>query len=458
MASMVDDFAATTTIGERIAAPTQHAVRAPKTGSQGPIFGVPPKLEIGLKEEYVSRVMLLCCLWVSINALSAQVMVDPHLGHGHGAHVLNETPFCLLAKSARGAGAAALVAQATTAPGVYVFGELLAMPSIQDLATSEGHAPSHQLLKIFAYGTWSDYNQNRSSLPELNSVQEVKLRHLTIVSLAMQARVSRSPVHRCLPIEELNKMREYLDSIPKLEDLLIEGIYAGVFNGRLDQHRARVEITSSIGRDVRSDSPPKESKASSESTRRAQVSTSVPPTTAMEVDPSAAAPAPSAQVDTTSLIPESSHSIASMTTSLSSWIMTISTLLTSLDRHLAQLTADGINELRSQQEHDKAVQAVLDENGKESTITGGILGKGKERERRAGAGAQHGLSEPSGGWGLGATRLGVCASSAAAAPVGGVSGDDAGDMNIDSTGRDALGSLTRNAKSLAGRLRKRGRT
>ena len=34
-------------------------------------------------------------------------------------------PFLLLAKSARGAGAAALIDQVTAAPGVYVFAELL---------------------------------------------------------------------------------------------------------------------------------------------------------------------------------------------------------------------------------------------------------------------------------------------------------------------------------------------
>ena len=39
-------------------------------------------------------------------------------------------PFLLLAKSARGAGAAKLVEQATAAPGVYVFGELLNVPSL----------------------------------------------------------------------------------------------------------------------------------------------------------------------------------------------------------------------------------------------------------------------------------------------------------------------------------------
>ncbi|SGY62907.1 BQ5605_C007g04752 [Microbotryum silenes-dioicae] len=437
MASMVDDFAATTTIGERVAAPTQHAVRVANTGPRAPVFGVPPKLETA----HTTR--------------SAFPGSTPRAFTNSKSSNCNPQPFCLLAKSARGASAAALVAQATAAPGVYVFGELLAMPSIQDLATSEGHASSLELLKIFAYGTWSDYHQNRSSLPELGPVQEVKLRHLTIVSLAMQARV--------IAYSTLLSTLE-LDSIPKLEDLLIEGIYAGVFDGRLDQHRARIEITSSIGRDVRSDPITEPVKATSDTSLSPSA-----PTTEMEVDPSATAPTPSTRIDTTSLIPESSHSIASMTTSLSSWLVTISSLLSSLDRHLAQLTADGINDLRAQQEHDKAVQKVIDENAKDSITmnTAGMVGKGKERERRSGTGvvgAQLHFSDPSGGGassGAGTRGGGAASSVSAAGPVGGGGGGEGefvGDMDIDSTGPDALGSLTRNAKTLAGRLRKRGRT
>jgi COP9 signalosome complex subunit 7 len=42
-------------------------------------------------------------------------------------------PFLLMAKSARGAAAAKLCADACAAPGVFVFGELLDVPSIQDV-------------------------------------------------------------------------------------------------------------------------------------------------------------------------------------------------------------------------------------------------------------------------------------------------------------------------------------
>jgi COP9 signalosome complex subunit 7 len=42
-------------------------------------------------------------------------------------------PFLLMAKSAKGAAAAKLVQDATSAPGVFVFSELLEMPNVQEV-------------------------------------------------------------------------------------------------------------------------------------------------------------------------------------------------------------------------------------------------------------------------------------------------------------------------------------
>ena len=42
--------------------------------------------------------------------------------------------FMLLAKTAKGAAAVELIKQALEAPGVYVFGELLDMPNIQEVS------------------------------------------------------------------------------------------------------------------------------------------------------------------------------------------------------------------------------------------------------------------------------------------------------------------------------------
>ena len=42
-------------------------------------------------------------------------------------------PFLLMSKSAKGAAAAKLIENATSAPGVFVFAELLELPNIQEV-------------------------------------------------------------------------------------------------------------------------------------------------------------------------------------------------------------------------------------------------------------------------------------------------------------------------------------
>jgi COP9 signalosome complex subunit 7 len=66
--------------------------------------------------------------------------------------------FLALSKSANSPRAAAdLVTQATSHPQTYVFAELLHTPNIQALKTSPEYANYHNLLEIFAWGTWADY-------------------------------------------------------------------------------------------------------------------------------------------------------------------------------------------------------------------------------------------------------------------------------------------------------------
>ena len=42
-------------------------------------------------------------------------------------------PFLLLMKNAKGAGAVSILTQALEAPNVYVFGELLDLPNVQEV-------------------------------------------------------------------------------------------------------------------------------------------------------------------------------------------------------------------------------------------------------------------------------------------------------------------------------------
>ncbi|XP_060579892.1 COP9 signalosome complex subunit 7b-like [Ruditapes philippinarum] len=154
--------------------------------------------------------------------------------------------FVLLAKSAKGAAAASLVTQALEASGVYVFGELLEMPNIQELSSGD-HVKFFNLLNLFAYGTYKDYKEKKSELPELSAAMLNKLRHLTMVSLATKT--------KCIPysvlLEELD-----IPNMRSLEDLIIEVIYADIIHGKLDQKNQQLEVDYAIGRDIRQEAVP----------------------------------------------------------------------------------------------------------------------------------------------------------------------------------------------------------
>jgi COP9 signalosome complex subunit 7 len=149
--------------------------------------------------------------------------------------------FLLLSKNAKGAAAAELIKQATEAPGVYVFGELLDMPNIKELAKGP-YAAHYDLLNLFAYGTFSEYKANQAKLPPLSSAQCTKLRHLTVVTLAI--RNKRLPYTVLLKELGVSNLRE-------LEDLVIEVIYADIIRGKLDQKHQHLEVDYAIGRDIR---------------------------------------------------------------------------------------------------------------------------------------------------------------------------------------------------------------
>ncbi|XP_055568712.1 COP9 signalosome complex subunit 7a isoform X1 [Falco cherrug] len=179
----------------------------------------------------------------------------------------SQEQFLLLAKAARGAALASLIHQVLEAPGIYVFGELLDMPAVRELADSE-FSPVFRLLTIFAYGTYADYLAEAANLPPLTEAQKNKLRHLSVVTLAAKIKVVplfSSPAYsfrwgclmlvtllfpQCIPYSVLLEQLQ-LKNVRQLEDLVIEAVYADVLRGSLDQRNQRLEVDYSIGRDIR---------------------------------------------------------------------------------------------------------------------------------------------------------------------------------------------------------------
>ncbi|XP_071494085.1 COP9 signalosome complex subunit 7b-like [Diadema antillarum] len=166
-----------------------------------------------------------------MNSLTKSTLNNPH----------SLEQYLLLAKTAKGAAMVALIKQCVEAPGVYVFGELLEMQNVAELANGP-NSSYLDLLNLFAFGTYSDYLANKSKFPELSPPMLSKLRHLSVVSLAAQSK--RIPYSVLLQELDIKNLRE-------LEDLIIETIYSEIIQGKLDQKNQLLEVEFTIGRDIR---------------------------------------------------------------------------------------------------------------------------------------------------------------------------------------------------------------
>ncbi|KAG4431860.1 hypothetical protein IFR05_012656 [Cadophora sp. M221] len=144
-------------------------------------------------------------------------------------------PFLALTKTANSPRAAAnLIESATSAPNTFIFAELLQAANIQALSSSE-YTSHLSLLKIFSYGTYTDYVSTAADLPALNAAQTLKLRQLSFLTLAKnQADLSYKKL-----LESLG-----LETPRELEDLVISAIYAGLVSATLDPYHQVVAVSS----------------------------------------------------------------------------------------------------------------------------------------------------------------------------------------------------------------------
>lgn len=222
-------------------------------------------------------------------------------------------PFLLMAKGAKGAAAAKLIQDATSAPGVFVFSELLEIANIQELSKGE-QASSYRMLELFAYGTYEEYSKSKDSIPVLNQAQLTKLRLLTIISLSHEKRM--------LPYSLLLDSLQ-VPTIRELEDLIIDGIYLDLMRGKLDQKRQQFEVEYTIGRDL---GPGK---------------------------------------------------IENLLSSLQEWARTTSAVLTALDTQLAQIASQDMLKKTAENEHIQSVeQTLLDIAKKQKESKSSVRGTG----------------------------------------------------------------------------------
>ncbi|KAJ6782963.1 hypothetical protein PWT90_09993 [Aphanocladium album] len=147
-------------------------------------------------------------------------------------------PFLALSKSATSPRAVAdLIERATSAPNTYIFTELLQSPQIQTLAASHPDQlrPHLTLLRIFSHGDYETYEAT-PDLPPLNDEQRLKLRQLSLLSLAASGRRDDLTYARL-------RASLGLDSAQQLETLVTTAIYAGLVDAKLDPARQRVQVT-----------------------------------------------------------------------------------------------------------------------------------------------------------------------------------------------------------------------
>lgn len=154
-------------------------------------------------------------------------------------------PYVLVAKNTRGRAASALIQDVLNNKYIYVVSELLHLPNIRELRESE-HNATFNLLELFAYGTYQEYLEKRDVLPALTVAQQLKLRKLTLLSLADKTKmIEYRDLAKAMDIPETD--------IRGIEDLVIDAMYSGLLRGKLNQREAILSIDQAISRDVRID-------------------------------------------------------------------------------------------------------------------------------------------------------------------------------------------------------------
>ncbi|KAL8062378.1 hypothetical protein ABFX02_02G143000 [Erythranthe guttata] len=150
--------------------------------------------------------------------------------------------FVKQASDNKGSALSSIIVEATSHPSLFAFSEILSVPNVLELAGTE-NSDFLDLLRMFAHGTWSEYKSNASRLPQIVPDQVLKLKQLTVLTLAETDKV--------LPYDTLMQELD-VQNVRELEDFLINDcMYVGIVRGKLDQLRRCFEVQFAAGRDLR---------------------------------------------------------------------------------------------------------------------------------------------------------------------------------------------------------------
>lgn len=150
--------------------------------------------------------------------------------------------FVKQAETHKGSSLSSIIIEATSHPSLFAFSEILSVPNVVELEGTESSVYL-DVLRLFAHGTWSEYKSNAGRLPGLMPDQVLKLKQLTVLTLA--------ETNKVLPYDQLMQELDVVN-VRELEDFLInECMYAGIVRGKLDQLRRCFEVQFAAGRDLR---------------------------------------------------------------------------------------------------------------------------------------------------------------------------------------------------------------
>ncbi|KAI3444794.1 hypothetical protein Pfo_001459 [Paulownia fortunei] len=150
--------------------------------------------------------------------------------------------FVKQASNLKGSALSNVVVEATSHPSLFAFSEILSVPNVLELEGTENNV-FLDLLRMFAHGTWSEYKSVASRLPQLVPDQVLKLKQLTVLTLA--------ETNKVLPYDTLMQELD-VTNVRELEDFLINDcMYVGIVRGKLDQLRRCFEVQFAAGRDLR---------------------------------------------------------------------------------------------------------------------------------------------------------------------------------------------------------------
>ncbi|EXJ87429.1 hypothetical protein A1O3_04389 [Capronia epimyces CBS 606.96] len=126
---------------------------------------------------------------------------------------------------------AELIKSALSAPGTYIFTELLQTPACQSLRGTE-LLPWLTLLEVFSWGTYEEYT-GVPGLPELDEPQTLKLRQLSLLTLASPfAPGNNTTTTNALTYPSLLQSLGLPDAA-SLESLVTQSTYSGLLTARL---------------------------------------------------------------------------------------------------------------------------------------------------------------------------------------------------------------------------------